>query len=164
MTFNITKLNIEELWSLYSDIIKQLKLTGAIRTMNITAERGEQLSINYYNKTPNLPNLQAAPQGTKNIDAISRNGDRYSIKTIKLPGKTTGVFWGLGTKEQENKEKKFEYLLIVLINDFYELEEILELDWNTFLKFKKWHSTMKAFNISVTSKVIEKSRVIFTKS
>jgi len=29
----------------------------------------------------NETKLQAAPQGTKNVDAISRKGERYSIKT-----------------------------------------------------------------------------------
>jgi len=160
---DLDKLSADELWSLYGAIIKKLKETGAIRTANVTAERGEQLAIKYYISTPNLPNLQAAPQGTKNVDALSRNGDRYSIKTIKIPGKTTGVFWGLGTKEQQNNEKKFEYLIIVLINDSYELEKIIELDWSTFFNLKKWHSTMGAFNISLTSEVIKNSKIIYEK-
>ena len=34
-----------------------------------------------------------APVGTENIDAISRKGDRYSIKSTS--SNTTGVFYGL---------------------------------------------------------------------
>src|SRR5437773_9811933 len=41
---------------------------------------GEQLAIDYFNATRGLPNLMRAPRGTKNIDALSRDGDRYSIK------------------------------------------------------------------------------------
>ena len=40
---------------------------------------GERLVIEHFQKTSGLPKLQAAPRGTKNVDALSRNGDRYSI-------------------------------------------------------------------------------------
>lgn len=38
------------------------------------------MEIDYYCKTRGLPKLQVAQPSTKNIDAISVNGDRYSIK------------------------------------------------------------------------------------
>ena len=43
---------------------------------------GESLVIRHFNSTPGLPNLLPAPTGTKNVDALSRNGDRFSIKTV----------------------------------------------------------------------------------
>ena len=43
---------------------------------------GEQSAIEHFRKTPGLPKLQLAPPGTKNVDALSRNGDRFSIKTV----------------------------------------------------------------------------------
>jgi len=43
---------------------------------------GESLVIRHFNSTPGLPNLLPAPAGTKNVDALSRNGDRFSIKTV----------------------------------------------------------------------------------
>ena len=57
---------------------------------------GEYIVIDFYNKTPGLPNLSAAEIGTKNIDAISRNGERYSIKSTH--SSTTGTFFGLEPK------------------------------------------------------------------
>ena len=84
---------MDELLSLYSQIIKLLKNGIVIRTKNFVGEIGEYRAIRYYNSTPNLPNLQAAPVGTENIDAISRAGKRYSIKTVT--GKTTGFFYEL---------------------------------------------------------------------
>ena len=51
------------------------------------------MAVDYYINTSGLPNLQDAPTGTQNIDAISRDGNRYSIKS--LTGSTTGVFYGL---------------------------------------------------------------------
>lgn len=99
----------------------------------------------------------------KNIDAISTQGERYSIKTITLPNKTTGVFHGYGTPERPQRDKKFEYLIIVVI-DAYQPELILELTWEDFYNLKRWHSTMAAYNISLSKAVIAKSRVVFQKA
>jgi len=163
MKINLRNLNNNDLWNLYGKISKELKEREQIRTKNITAERGEKLAIDHYNNTKGLPNLQAAPTGTKNIDAISRLGERYAIKTMTLPNKTTGVFWGLGTPKKPINERKFEYVIVVIINQMYGLEKIIEINWNDFLKIKKWHSTMKSFNISINKDTLSKSKIIYEK-
>jgi hypothetical protein len=43
---------------------------------------GERLVIEHFRKTSGLPKLQAAPRVTNNLEAFSRNGGRYSIKTV----------------------------------------------------------------------------------
>ena len=95
ITTFIEKLENEQLWMLYPAMIKELKKRELIETRNLVGEYGEFRAINYYNNTVGLPKLQKAPAGTKNVDALSRDGDRYSIKTITFPNKTTGVFYGL---------------------------------------------------------------------
>jgi hypothetical protein len=90
---NLNELNTTELIQAYSEIIKQLKKRGVIRTKNLFGDLGEYLAIEYFNNTSGMSNLQAAPSGTQNIDAISRNGDRYSVKSTT--GNLTGVFYGL---------------------------------------------------------------------
>ena len=70
-------------------------------------DMGEYLAIEYYNNTPGLPNLAPAPVRTENIDAISRKGDRYSIKSTS--GNVTGVFYGLEPKGSDIPDiQKFE--------------------------------------------------------
>ena len=86
----INELKNVELINLYSDIINTLKERGVIRTKNLIGDIGEYLAIEHFNKTSDKSNLQFAPAGTKNIDAISRNGDRYSIKSTSR--NLTGVF------------------------------------------------------------------------
>ena len=143
--------------------IKELKRRGVIRTNNVIGELGEYLAITYYNKTPGLPNLSPAPVGTENIDAISRKGDRYSIKSTS--NTTTGVFYGLEPKDSDIPDtKKFEYVIICKFDDDYELNSILEMDWDTFLKNKRWHSRMNAWNLSLTKKLREQCKVIFEKN
>lgn len=160
MSIEIEKLNTTELISLYSNILKQLKNRDVIRSKNLLGDLGEYLAIEYYCNTPNLPKLQSAPIGTKNIDAISVKGERYSIKSTS--GKVTGVFHGLnGPETKESDDKKFEYVIIVMFNDDFELTKILEVSWNLFLLSKKWHSTVRAWNIPITKTLLENSRIIF---
>lgn len=90
----------------YSLILKEMKQRKIIRSKNVVADIGEQLVVNTYNKKPKFPKLQLAPEGTQNVDALSRNGERYSIKTTTLPNRSTGVFYGLegiGSKKENTK-------------------------------------------------------------
>ena len=151
-----------QLWNLFGEAQQLLKTRGLIRTNNIVGERGEFLAIEIYNKTPNLPKLQAAPEGTQNVDAISRKGERYSIKTITLPGKTTGVFYGCGDIDSNIiSDRKFEFVIIVQIGKDFSLQRIIELNWEQFLHFRKWHSTMRAWNISITRKLITEAKIVY---
>lgn len=146
--------------TLYSELIKELKTRKIIRTKNIIGDLGEYLAIYHYNNIPGMPNLQAAPPGTQNIDAISRKGERYSIKSTS--GNLTGVFYGLSDKDSEEKQvQKFEYVIIVIFKENFVLDKIIELSWNQFLSVKKWHKTMRGWNISITKNLIEESKIIF---
>ena len=157
----ISKLDNNNLINLYSNCIKELKNREIIRTKNITGELGEYIAVDFYNKTPNLPNLQFARPSTENIDAISRKGERYSIKTITNNG-STGVFYGLPPIDSnEMLRQKFEYVIIVKLNDNFELENILELTWDQFIENKKWHSRMKAWNLSYSKRLKEKVKNIY---
>lgn len=133
-----------------------------IRTGNVVGDLGEYLAIKYYSETAGLPKLQAAPTGTQNIDAISRNGDRYSIKATSA--NTTGVFYGLNDPDNpEVDRQKFEYVILVVFNKDFSLRSIYELDWNTFLKHKRWHSRMRAWNLSINKALIIDSTTIYSK-
>ena len=148
----------EELIGFYFYWIQELKRRNIIRTNNIVGELGEFLAIRFYNNTPGMPKLQAAPTSTKSIDAISNKGERYSIKTVT--GNTTGVFYGVS---EDISEKLFEYVIVVIMNKDYSINKILEISWNTFYKYKRWHSRMKAWNLVINRKLIEESNIIYSK-
>ncbi len=127
---------------------------------SVVGELGEYRAITYYNNTPGLPNLSPDPVCTENIDAISRKGDRYSIKSTS--NATTSVFYGLELEGSSIPDKqKFEYVILCKFDDSYEFETILELDWDTFLKNKHWHKRMMAWNLSLTRKLREQCKVIY---
>jgi hypothetical protein len=160
---NLEKLDTTELINVYSKIISLLKVRGVIRTKNLIGDLGEFLAIEYFNNNPKLSNLQEAPAGTQNIDAISRDGERYSVKSTS--NKTTGVFHGLETNNSTKSDKqKFEYLLIMKFNNNYEVEKIIQLNWSLFLKHKKWHRTMQAWNITITKSLLNEAKILFNKT
>lgn len=156
---DLDALSDNELVKLYPQLLRQLKLRGIIRSKNVVGDLGERLAIATYNDTPGLPKLQGAPAGTQNVDAISRNGERYSIKTTT--GSGTGVFYGLPLQGSGDAPKqKFEYVIIVRFDDEYQLRGIYELTWDAFLKHKKWQSRMNAWFLTLSRAVIEDSRLI----
>lgn len=160
---NLKDLKPTELIDLYSQIIKMLKEREIIRSKNIIGDLGEYLAIEHYCSTPNLPKLQQAPPNTQNVDALSTKGERYSIKATS--SKLTGVFYGLNPPDSNEPEKqKFEYVIIVIFDDDFKLLKILELDWDMFLKFKRWHKTMWAWNLTITKELIESSQTIYDSS
>ena len=113
---------------------------------------GEDLAIKYFNSTPGLPNLKAAPTGTKNVDALSRNGERYSIKTIWKAKKTGTIY-----PDPNDKEKQlFEFLLIAQLNDDLALKSLHQCSWHEFTEVRSWDSRMSAWYISCSKKNLTK--------
>lgn len=156
----LQKLTTAELIEKYSQIISELKERKVIRTKNLLGDLAEYLVINHYKNTPRLPNLQAAPAGTQNVDALSRQGERYSIKATT--GNLTGVFYKLNPPNSTEPEpQKFEYIIIACFDGNFKLVKILELTWGQFLKNKSWHKTMNAWNISITKQLVEDCKIIF---
>ena len=155
--------SVSELIANYSAILKELKNREVIRTNNLVGDLGEYLAIEFYNNQSSLPNLQAAPAGTKNIDAISREGKRYSIKSTTTS--LTGVVYDLNEPDStESENQKFEFMIVVQFSKTFELLRIIELDWELFLKYKRWHKTMRGWNINITKDLLNKSNVLLNQT
>ena len=159
---SIESLSINELAELISpssDAFKELQKRNVLRTRNVVGELGEYYVIDFFNKTSSLPNLTLAPPGVQNIDALSRNGEIYSIKTISSRNGTTGSFWD--PKSIENNEKKFDYLIIAILNKKYALDMMLQLTWSEFFEYKRFNKRMNNYNISVTKTLMNNVEVIY---
>src|SRR6185437_193553 len=117
-------------------------------------QMGEQLAIDYFNRTPGHPNLMPAPAGTTNVDALSRKGERYSIKTICNSKKTGTVY-----PDPDDKEKQlFEYLLVVKMNRDWTLDTIYEIDWKMFVVNRKWDKRMSAWYVGASKKTLASAK------
>ena len=97
----------------------------------------------------------------KNIDVLSRKGERYSIKTITSRKGTTGSFWN--PDSIMNNNKTFEYLIICVLDGNYNLDLILELTWEQFIEFKRFNKRMNNFQVGVTKKLIDSVTIIYEK-
>jgi hypothetical protein len=121
---------------------------------------GEKLVIDFFNSTPGLSNLMKSQKGSKNVDALSRSGDRYSIKTIMKAKKTGTVY-----PDDENPVKQlFEHLLLVRLNLQYQLESIHSFTWEAFMKVKAWDKRMNAFYVPVSKKRLQLAKKIFPRT
>jgi hypothetical protein len=114
---------------------------------------GETLVISHYTNTPGLPTLQPAPTGTKNVDALSRDGERYSIKSTWKAKKTGTIY-----PDPENRDKRlFEHIVIAILNDEFALKAIYEFTWDEFTIIRSWDSRMSAWYISCSNKTLKKA-------
>lgn len=151
-----------ELIGLYGELLNEMRSRNLIRSKNVTGDLGEYIVISYYSQTKGLPKLQFAPPSTKNIDAISVNGERYSIKCTTT--NTTGAFRGIDKDADHSKLKPlFEYVVVIKLDKMYQPELILEIDWEHFLKHMHWHSRMQAHTLLVTQSLIDDSKIVYKK-
>lgn len=135
-----------------------LDMELARRSINFNVgEIGEKVAIKHFNSTSGLPNLIGAAKGAKNIDALSRDGDRYSIKT-QMKAKKSGTIY----PDTGNPDKQlFEYLLIVKLSSNYQLETLHRFSWEAFLLARAWDKRMNAWYIPVNNKRLDMAEKIY---
>lgn len=150
----VSKFADDEILQLRAALDVEMRKRGIAFTVG---EVGEQLAVEFFKATAGLPNLQHAPTGTKNVDALSRNGDRYSIKTI-CKGKKTGTVY---PDAKDADKQLFEYLLIVHLSDEWTLKSIHQLPWDSFLKARSWDKRMNAWYVSISGRALAEATVIF---
>jgi hypothetical protein len=118
---------------------------------------GEQLAVTHFKTTPGLPTLGLAPTGTKNVDALSRNGDRFSIKTV-CNAKKTGTIY---PDSQDLDKQLFEYLLIVRLSETWALESIHQLTWTAFCEVRSWDKRMNAWYVAISGRALAAATAVF---
>ena len=151
-----------ELIRIYGELLSKMREDELIRSKNVTGDLGEYIVIDYYTKTKGLPKLQFAPPSTKNIDAISVNGERYSIKCTTT--NTTGAFYGINKDADIASIKPlFEYVVVIKLDKNYQPAVRLELNWETFFKHKHWHSRIGAYNLVITNSLIVDGKMVYKK-
>ena len=121
---------------------------------------GESLVIDYFNHTTGLPKLRRSAPGTKNVDALSRNGERYSIKTIWNAKKTGTIY----PDDSDRDRQLFEFLLIAQLNDNLTLKTIYEFSWKQFTEVRSWDKRMNAWYVGCSTKNFNKGKNIQVRS
>ena len=114
----------------------------------------EKLAIDFFNNTPGCPNLREAAAGTANVDALSRRGDRYSIKGV-LDARKTGTVY---PDPQTPDRQLFEYLLVIQLNKEWTMQSIYEFDWPTFVRCRSWDKRMNAWYVGLAAKTLAQAK------
>jgi hypothetical protein len=138
----------------------RVRLDSEMRRRGIAysvGEIGERAAVEYFQSTSGLPNLQHARTGTKNVDALSRAGDRYSIKTV-WKGKKTGTVYA---DTQDPQKQLFEYLLIVRLSDAWTLRSIHQFTWSQFLAVRAWDKRMNAWYVGISARTLGAGSLVF---
>jgi hypothetical protein len=144
----------DSLLELRLQIDKEMTARGL--TLNV-GQLGEILALHHFNNTPGLPKLIEAPKGAKNVDALSRDGDRYSIKTAQRAKKTGTVYPDVETRNKQ----LFEYLLIVQLTSDYQLKGIYRYSWDAFVKARAWDKRMNAWYVPISKKKLALAERVF---
>lgn len=152
----LSSLNDEEVFELRARIDTELAKRGV--SFNV-GTLGEKLCIGFFNSTPNLPKLLMGPRGAKNVDALSRDGNRYSIKAY-MKAKKTGTIY---PDREYPKKQLFEYLLVVRLDERYQLDAIYRFSWEEFLKLRAWDKRMNAWYLPLSWKNLNQSEALFEK-
>lgn len=139
-----------DLLRLRARVAAELKKRGLALNVGQVAE---SLAIATYNATPGRANLQPAPTGTQNVDALSRRGDRYSIKGV-LDARKTGTVY----PDREDPDKQlFEYLIVVRIDADWQLVALYEFDWKTFCEVRSWDRRMNAWYVGLAARTLARA-------
>ncbi|HHG5534349.1 TPA: hypothetical protein ACPWRH_002613 [Pseudomonas aeruginosa] len=153
-SMDLTPLDDLGLLALHAAVAREARSRGL--SFNV-GEIGERLVISVFKERADLPVLAPSPRGTKNIDALSREGNRYSIKTLQRAKKSGTIY-----PDQHNNERQlFEFILIVLIHEDFTLERIIELDWQQFCAVRSWDIRMKAWYVARSNRVLSAGRQIY---
>lgn len=153
---DLKSLNADELIGLRIEIEREMHLRGIPFSVG---EIGEKIAIDYFKSTPGLSNLVAAPPGAKNVDALSRNGERYSIKTIQRGHKTGTIY----PDDQDPDKQLFEYLLIVKLHSDFTMDALYQFTWKQFLKVRSWDKRMNAWYVSLSKNSLDEGDCLFIK-
>ncbi|HCS40557.1 MAG TPA: hypothetical protein DIW44_13360 [Anaerolineaceae bacterium] len=145
-----------ELVLLRNDVEREMK---ARKISFSVGEIGEKIAINFFCSNPKFTNLYAAQTGTKNVDAFSRDGERYSIKTAQKAKKTGTIY-----PDSENLNKQlFEHLIIVMLSEEFTLEYLFLFSWQDFIKIRAWDKRMNAWYVPISKKRLKLGLSLYDK-
>jgi hypothetical protein len=152
----LVKFSDQELLLLRASLRGEMRKRGMADSVGAV---GEQLAIEHLRKTPGLPKLQLSPHGTKNVDALSRNGERFSIKTV-CEGSKTGTIY---PEADDRKRQLFEHMLIVKLSEDWSLQSIHQLSWSAFVKVRSWDKRMNAWYVAYCARTLTAGTLLYSK-
>lgn len=153
---DVASLRDDELLVLRSIVESEARRRGLSLSVG---ELGEKLVIDLFKKRADLPVLGPSPTGTKNVDALSRDGERYSIKTLQRARKTGTIY-----PDADDRDRQlFEFLVVAFLDDGFELSRVVVLSWDQFCQVRSWDRRMNAWYVGKSRRALDVGRQVFPK-
>jgi len=119
-------LETEQLLAMRAQLDDELRRRGVVRSSNIVGDYGEWIVCDLYGWT------LADSQAQKSYDCTGADGTRYQVKTRRVtarnPSRQLGVI----------RSFDFDYLVAVMLNEDYSLQEIWQFPVDLIQKYGRW--------------------------
>lgn len=134
-----------ELLRLYSEIMRELRNQGVLRTHNNpVADYAEYI-------VSQTLHLELCDNSIKGYDAIDRNNIRYQIKgrrlTVGNPSCQLGVIRSIDKKE-------FDFLIAVLFNEDFSVKNVYKIPHHIIKKYSRFHQRMNGMILHLQGAVL----------
>ena len=159
--YDLQKMDSLSVAKLFSASFEELSYRNIIRSDDILQDLGDFFVFDLYEKKPVLPYLAYAPNKSTNVSAVTRNGNRYCIKSFI--GNSADNFLGFDETELSNSDfKMFEYVILCKFDKHYELLAIYEIDWFTFLENRQCNDN-NTCSLKMTNRLLKQAKIIYHK-
>jgi hypothetical protein len=148
----------EEVVRAFATILAAMRHREIIRTKNVVGDLGERYAMNAYAHHGPRGGLSLRPTNSTDIDALDAASARYAIKAASLGSTRTSTFhFG---QDRAQADAVFDYVVVVRLNDYFQVDSVIEFTWEKFWQCKAWSKRQHAWFLPLTQKVLQTGRVI----
>jgi len=151
------------LLNIYCDLTEILRKREILDKNLYTQSIAEYLAFDYFNANNELPNLKKVSIEGKNFNAMTQTNEKYNIQGTRSG--QTGVFSYINVTQKVSEnlldELSFDSLILVKLSDYYRLEKIIKVSWESMLKQIEKHKKLFFWRIELTNSLVEDSEIIY---
>lgn len=148
----------DEVVRAFATILTAMRARGIIRTKNVVGDLGERYAIQTYAQYGPRGALSLQPTNSTDVDAVDATCSRYAIKAVS-PGSNRTSTFHFGENRAEC-DAVFDYVVVVMLNDHFQLASVIEFSWVQFWQHKAWSKRQHAWFLPLTQKVLRVGRAI----
>ncbi|MBI5770280.1 MAG: hypothetical protein HZA93_21070 [Verrucomicrobia bacterium] len=155
---NAPDITDDEVVCAFATILTAMRDRGIIRTKNVVGDLGERYAVHAYAQHGPRGALSLQPTNSTDVDAVDTACARYAIKAAS-PGSTRTSTFHFGEHWAES-EALVDYVVVVRLNDHFQLDSVVEFTWKQFWQHKAWSKRQHAWFLPLTQKVLRAGRAI----
>jgi len=150
-----------ELISGFATLMAAMRTRGIIRTKNVVGDLGEWYAKHIYSTLGPRGPIFLLKTNNRDVDAKDASGSTYSIKAASLSSTRTSAF--NFSKDHVASYRIFDYLVVVRVDDSFQLHSVYEFSWDKFWSLKRWNVRQKAWFLPLTKLAFASGSTVFSK-